>query len=190
MRAVFRGELAGCRSLDGPKKPPPPPAPGTASCRLPDASERLGRLLKPRLNVLHGHHGADLNGGVDRHEERLGDGWNLRRFLEVEDDQSGALAVLSGEVGRLRLELSHHALHGSSPRAIPDRPVRRLGFHLDLEQHPHGALSLDWWPETESTLSRATAAPQAEFRAGARHPGCAGRQRSLRAWERGILKGR
>ena len=68
----------------------------------------LYRVLNPRariLQVIEVHRGANVDAGVKCKEPGLGNGRNLRGIFQVEEDEAGALALISREVGRFRLEV-------------------------------------------------------------------------------------
>jgi hypothetical protein len=99
--------------------------------------EVLSGLFETCLDVFGCHHGQKLDRGTHGHEERLCDRRNLRRLLQVEEDQAGPLPVDGREVSSLGLDLSHHTLKHLSERSVSDGTVPGLDVHLHLQQHPH-----------------------------------------------------
>lgn len=74
-----------------------------------------------------------LDVGIERQKPRFRYGGDLRRILQVEKDEPGSLAVVSGKIGRLRLYIGENGFDGLGQTAIADRGIARFYRDCNLE---------------------------------------------------------
>lgn len=104
---------------------------------------RAKRFESGFLEVICHHHHAKLAVGIERKKPGFREFRNLRRLLEVHDEDCSACSVLRGEVGGFRFHLRENPLHQLSDSAIAHKRVKRLVRYSYVEKHAHGSL-LDW----------------------------------------------
>ena len=75
------------------------------------------------LQVLRRHHDAEFHIGLEGEEPRLGQHGNFRVVRDVHDEDGAALAVLLGEIDRLRLDGVENLADLLAHRAIFDGGV-------------------------------------------------------------------
>ena len=78
------------------------------------------------LQVVKVHSGMQLDVGVEGQKPRFRHGGDLRRILQVEEDEPGSLAIVCGKIGRFRLQISENGFDGLAQAAIADRGIARL----------------------------------------------------------------
>src|SRR5438876_270814 len=110
-------------------------------CLFWTSSVFLDRFLDraPRPGQVVGYHDrVNLDARIEREEPWFGDRRNLRRVLEIEENEPRALAVGVREIDRLRLQVSQDRLDGRPELA--GLGGRVPGFHGDIhfEQESHG----------------------------------------------------
>jgi hypothetical protein len=70
-----------------------------------------------------------LDVGIEGQKPRFRHGGDLRRILQVEEDEPGSLAIVSGKIGSFRLQIGENGFDGLGQAAIADRGIAR--FHRD-----------------------------------------------------------
>ena len=64
------------------------------------------------LQVFKVHGGMELDVGIEGQKPRFRHGGDLRRILQVEEDEPGSLAIVCGKIRRLRLQIGEYGFDG------------------------------------------------------------------------------
>ena len=75
------------------------------------------------LQVVKVHCRMELEMGIERQKPRFRHGGDLRRILQVEEDEPGSLAIVCGKIRRLRLQISENG-----PMVLPKLPSLIVAF--------------------------------------------------------------
>jgi hypothetical protein len=71
----------------------------------------------------------DLDARVKRQEPGLGDSWNLRSVLHIENDKPCPHSIVVGEVSRLGFQVGKNRLDRLGQGPVSNGRIRRLNGH-------------------------------------------------------------
>ena len=74
-----------------------------------------------------------LDAGIEREKPRLGDGWDLRSILHIENNERRSLAVAVGKINGLRLQVRQNGLGGCAELSGLRGRVAGLNGDVDLQ---------------------------------------------------------